>query len=74
MFEEFEFAHRSTTNVPRNSKNDDVTASNSSRANAENVSTVAITKVDKDLIVDATEQEENVAQNGQLCCNYSATG
>ena len=74
MFEEYEFAPSLTIGMPFDPKKDYLTSeSNSSQAITENISTISITEVDKDLIVDVTQLEENVAQREQLCYSYSAT-
>ena len=75
MFEEYEFAPSSTTDMTFDLKNDNLTsASYSSPANTEQISTIAITEFDKALIDDASEQQEYVAQDEHPCCSYSATG
>ena len=71
MVVEYEFTPSTTTNVPIESKSNNLTSRNNLNfANTEKISTVAITEIGEDLIVDVKEQEKNVAQDLQPCCNY----
>ena len=61
MVVEYEFTPSTTTNVQIESKSDNLTSrTNLNFANTEKISTVAITEIGEDLIVDVKEQENTL--------------